>query len=95
MFDFKTQFQELIDTYPLKDDSIRMDLAQKLEQSFFDRLQTVLLVELSEQERNELFSDTSLSIEDFFKKLYALHEDIDIIIEETFTTFKQEFLSNI
>lgn len=60
MFDFKTQFQQLIDTYPLTDDMVRMDLAQKLEHSFFERLQTVLLAELSETDRNKLFANTSL-----------------------------------
>ena len=95
MFDFKTQFQQLVDTYPLTDDMSRLDLAQKLEQSFFERLQTVLLSELSETDRNKLFSETSLWAEDFFGKLYTLHDDSDDIIEETFTTFKKEFLSKL
>lgn len=95
MIDLKSEIQQLVDTYPLQDGMTRLQLAEQLEKAFFDRLQTTLILSLSDEDKKELFTDEDLSPDKFFENLYSMVDDIDDIIEETFSEFKQEFLNEI
>lgn len=95
MFDYKSEFLALIDHYPLSDGMTRLQLAQQLEDTFVERLQVVLINTLSEQDRNELFSKTEISPDEFFRFIYSHISDVDILVKETFDTFTAEFLENL
>ena len=93
MFDHKSEFLNLVAAYPL-DDLNKITLAQKLEDAFVQRLQSILLTTLADENReawDELFASKSVTPEEFFNFIYNNIEDVDQLVEETFENFKKEF----
>jgi len=95
MFDYKSEFINLIDTIPLQDGATRLQLAQQLEDAFVQRLQATLLTALTTEQRESLLSQTDISSEEFFAQVYDMIDDVDELVDETFESFKAEFLDNI
>lgn len=95
MFDYKSEFINLVDTMPLQDGATRLQLAQQLEDAFVQRLQATLLTEITTEQRESLFANTNISSEEFFAQVYDMIDDVDELVAEIFESFKAEFLNNI
>lgn len=92
-----TEFLALIEHYHLEDQAMKIQKAQELEQAFWERLQSRILAELSEEQLAEInkYINQDSDPEELSNILFEMIEDIDTFVEEVFEEFKAEFLANI
>ncbi len=96
MNDMHKEFLALIDHYHLQDQATRIQKAEELEQAFWERLQSRILAELSEEQIAKINEHINQDIdpEELSNILFGMIEDVDTFVEEVFEEFKAEFLTN-
>lgn len=97
MYDYKDEFMALVNLYDIKDDTLRLQMYTEIENSFTDRLQTKLLNELNDTQRESIFTkiNNNWDQQEIITEIFGMIQDVDTFVGEVFEEFTKEFRSNI
>ena len=97
MFNYKSEFIDLVDRFHITDGTTRLTKAQELEDAFVERLNARILEELSPSQRDEIIAlaEVQQPVEVIVQMMFAMVDDIDSFTDEVFEEFKTEFLTKV